>query len=187
MSRSGANYVPFVPGVDEGSLFIPNHWYPAHNAASLAGSPANGVIHTYAMPVQVAHTFTNIGINVTIGSTGGLVDLGIYADNGAGYPGALLFHTGAVVATTSVGATTAALVAALGLGLFHLAVDYSASSVAPTVTFDNGPYAAFLGSSVPGNTGPYRGYILTAQPATLPASFPGGGSQGQVTIISLQA
>jgi len=150
-------------------------------------SPANGAVHAYPMVMQAAHTFTNIGMNNTVGSTGGVVDLGVYTDNGAGYPATLLAHTGAVVVNTGIGAITSALAIALGVGLFWLAVDYSASTVAPTVTTDGGSYGIILGSGSPGGQTAGRGYTLAGQPAALPAAFPGGAVIAQPTLVQLQA
>jgi hypothetical protein len=187
VSRSGASYAPNFPGADEGTLWVTNHWYPQHNSVTTTALPANGVIHTTLLSVQVAHTFQSIGINVSVASVLGVCDLGIYSDNGSGYPNALLFHTGAVVSTVGTGAITSALVAALAVGLYHVAVDYSGSTTAPTVTVDNGNYAALLGSTTAGSAAPQRGYIVTAQPATLPATFPAGATAGQVTTVQVQA
>lgn len=56
----------------------------------------------YATPVYIPNSVTvaTLNLNVTTGQTGGAAHIGIYTDN-AGYPGTLVYDSGAIAATST--------------------------------------------------------------------------------------
>ena len=93
----------------------------------------------YAYPVTlVGNTpIKTISNYVTTGQTGGGSHIGIYADNGSGYPGALVngSDSGALAATASTTAETAtyATPVTLAPGLYWLASIFTATGTYPSV------------------------------------------------------
>lgn len=93
----------------------------------------------YAYPINFVGNvpIKTISNYVTTGQTGGASHIGIYADNGSGYPGALVngSDSGALVATASTTAETATYATPLTLapGLYWLASIFTATSTYPSV------------------------------------------------------
>lgn len=187
MSRSGARYALFNAGEGPGFAWVANQWYPTFAAVAAGADAANGLVTALPFYVATTHSFTHIGIDVTVASTAGVCDLGVYNDNGSAYPGALNANVGPTTSTAGTGAITAALAVTLNPGLYWLAVDYSASSVAPTINESAASAYAIFGSLNAGHVGTAAGYRATGQPATLPGTFPGGATAGVVTVVQLQA
>lgn len=100
----------------------------------------------YAYPIFVPNTVTISAeqVSVTTGQTGGKVEIGIYKDTGAGYPGALVAGTDTGdldgTATAVVGPTNLAVV--LTPGYYWLAVQAAASSTMPSVAGMTVAYAS---------------------------------------------
>lgn len=92
----------------------------------------------YAYPIYIpnATTLKTFNIGVTTGQTGGAAHYGIYADNGAGYPGALVVETGAVAGLTSTTVVTSTLATAqaLNAGWYWVASIFTATSTFASVT-----------------------------------------------------
>jgi hypothetical protein len=65
----------------------------------------------YATPVFIPNLVTvkSLNLSVTTGETGGAADIGIYADNGAGYPGTLVYDSGALTTLTGTAVKTQTL------------------------------------------------------------------------------
>lgn len=91
----------------------------------------------YAYPIYIAGTtlVKTIGLNVTTGQTGGAAHVGLYADNGAGYPGALLTgsDTGALAATATASVSNT-INLTVNAGWYWLAAIFTASGTFPTVS-----------------------------------------------------
>lgn len=99
-------------------------------------SPTNGTAHATPFLVGNGATFVSIGCNVTSAGTASVAvtRLGIYADNGKGYPGALVVD-GGTVASDATGFKTATISQALAPGLYWLvAVTQGAPTGVPTYT-----------------------------------------------------
>lgn len=101
----------------------------------------------YAYPYYVAgpSTIKTIALDTTTGQTGGACFLGIYADNGAGYPGTLVStsnNTTALIATSgaAVQTYTPASNIVLQAGWYWLSSIFTASSTFPTVASVSATY-----------------------------------------------
>ena len=116
-----------------GGLFVSARWYPLYTGATGSTIVVQG--HLYAVPFYVgtSHQFTAIGAFITTGgSAGATAELGIYADNGKGYPGALVLDAGSV-AVVSTGATAeiSGLTQTLAPGLYWLVYGATGSPADP--------------------------------------------------------
>lgn len=106
----------------------------------------------YAYPLYIpATTIKTVSVGSAQGQTGGNAHVGVYADNGAGYPGALVYDFGAVGALTATATVTltASTPLALNSGLYWVASIFTATSTFPTVegvsTLYTSPLTAQLG------------------------------------------
>lgn len=126
-------------------------------------------IRTTPLIVPRATTFDRIAVEVTTLAAGASARLGIYNDDGAGYPGSLVLDAGTVsVATTGVKAITIDL--KLAKGLYWCAL---VSDGAPTV---RGVVALLtpIGVLSGGGGGWQTGYYKAQTYGALPDPFPGG-------------
>lgn len=169
------------------SSLIPARWYPA--SAGTGTALQLTISSAIALPFGVTdpHTFTAIGCNITIAGTGGTLRYAVYADNGSGYPGALVQDFG-TVAATGTGATSITANCALSPGLYWLVIVGQGGSVQPTVTTWNPVFAvALLGSSGPGVGAGNSGYGGATIAAAAPATFPvGAGLLGANAVPYVQ-
>lgn len=112
----------------------------------------------YAYPIYVPNTVTvtTLSVGCTTGQTGGACHMGIYADNGAGYPGALVYDSGAVAGLTTAVVVTntpaAALRPTLKAGWYWLASIFTASGTFPDVTASTAIYASALNAQIGSTT-----------------------------------
>jgi hypothetical protein len=203
---NGTNGAPGAPGaagatgpagLGLGAAWVPGNYYAALATTGTLLLVANEL---WAEPFIVgsAHTFPNLAIEFQIaGSTGAVCRVGIYADNGAGYPGALVLDAGAIPATVAhVGIPQlAALAEALPPGLYWLCVAGQGSpTTQPTLvagTNNSVMPSVFspLGAGNLSTTGAYQGYGLTGVAGALPNPFPAGATKaaGLLPIVALQA
>lgn len=106
----------------------------------------------YAYPILVpkAATLAALQASVITGQTGGLVELGLYADNGSGYPGALVAGTDTGdldgTGTAVVGPTNLAV--ALSPGWYWAAIQAKATSTMPSVAGSTVSYGTELGKLI---------------------------------------
>jgi hypothetical protein len=132
-------------------------------------------------------TFDTIAINVTAaGGTGSKARLGVYADNGAGFPGVLVVDAG-TVATDSIGVKSIALILPLSPGLYWLVCEDAQVTSAPTLSTCT---IAMQGGHITLNSSLAQssGWFAAAQAGALPATWPGAaGSAGQVPVPVLVA
>ncbi len=97
-----------------------------------------GTLYAYPFSITGGATVKTIGIDTTTGQTGGAAFIGIYADNGAGYPGKLVAtsnNTTALIATSGAAVQNYTPTTALALagGTYWLASIFTASGTFPTV------------------------------------------------------
>ena len=163
---------------------IAGHYYGLPPGASLAAVlTQTGLLYAYPFYVPNAAVMTSLHISVTTGQTGGACHAGVYADNGAGYPGALVYDSGALSATgTSVPGTTG-LAVNLTPGFYWGATICTASTTFPSVAGQSAVYtnaasnwlgytsaANALAGSATAMTGLYSGsQTYGALPGTFPA------------------
>lgn len=154
----------------------PGFWYAPLSTAT-TGAPANESLH--AVPLTVppeAAAIDRIGVEVTVaGATGALVRLGVYADDGNGYPGELLLDAGTLPAA-SAGQKEIAVALALEEELLWLAYVAQAAPVTlPTIrVLGSATAVAPIGAATPGSSAAaWR--VSAAVPGELPATFPTSG------------
>ena len=97
-----------------------------------------GTLYAYPFFVAGPSTIKTIAIDTTTGQTGGGAFVGIYADNGAGYPGTLVTgsnNTVALAATSGAAVQTYTPTTPISLagGWYWLASIFTASGTFPTV------------------------------------------------------
>lgn len=95
-------------------------------------------LYAYPFTISGPATIKTIGIDTTTGQTGGGAFIGIYNDNGAGYPGKLIAgsnNTSALIATSGAAVQnyTPTTPLALNSGTYWLASIFTASGTFPTV------------------------------------------------------
>jgi hypothetical protein len=185
------NQQPYVSEVFAGTLVSAVSSYATglsysspHTARGTAAPPVNT---GGAIPFLAARPafWSAMAIEVTgAAGAGGLCRLGIYADNGAGYPGILVASPGAVP-TTAAGVQSVSFSSPLMLttGMYWLA--FQIETAAATLRSVTNSIAGFAGlASAPG-AAVFDGLYGTSgwTPGALPTVFP--VSQGQVSNLPL--
>jgi hypothetical protein len=140
-----------------------------------------------AAPFLLAETttFDRIAVDVnTGGSAGAVIRLGIYADDGDGYPGALVLDAG-TVDSTGTGLLTITISQQLAAGLYWLA---GVSQVATSVVNISTGSAIGLGAGTNLAQALWAGYSQTSVSGTLPNPFTTTVTAGtQVVRVILRA
>lgn len=186
---SGSNNSPATaPGSAPGQIFVVGQWYPQNAAVVTTVSAVENDAYAYPFVVNTTHKFPSIGCDVTAGGgTGSVIRFGLYADNGSGYPGALITDFG-TVASTGTGLTEITPVGGITItpGLYWLVL-CSQVGTAPTVTADNGFVSPVFGTGAAGlvvgqNRTGYRG--TSGFSGALPNPFTAGQSAVATTAIA---
>lgn len=144
--------------------------------ASLA-TLGNSIIRLSPWIVESPFSITKFGAEVvTVGDAGSKVRLGMYLDDGTGYPGALLFDAGQIAGDS---ATVQELTVnqALPVGILWVAAGCQAAATTQPVLrgHNTGNSSVYLGSSViPTAAGMQLGYQMTGISGALPATAPAG-------------
>ena len=140
----------------------------------------------YAYPVYIPNQITVATLNIgcTTGQTAGACHVGIYADNGAGYPGALVYDTGAVSGLTTTVVVTktpsAATAPTLQAGWYWFASSFFASGTYPSVTGTTAIYGSSLNAQLGSDTAAHAltvsgeaatGISVATTYGALPATF----------------
>ena len=153
-----------------------------YHGPQAAGGGATAVItanrlYAYPFSVPVTTTFDRIAIQVTTAAAGS-ARLGIYADNGAIYPGALILDAG-TVNTGTTGTKEIEISQSLSPGLYWLVFVTNAGPTFGGIDISHS-YAPL------GHANPYvAGDNLWAKDYTfnsLPASFPDGAFEWRVAL-----
>jgi hypothetical protein len=172
-----------------GSFFLSSRWYPQET--TVGGTPLLTTANqATAIPliVGVAHTFTEIGVNCTTAGTGGNLRFGLYADNGSGYPGALIRDYG-TVAATSTGALTVTASNTLAPGLYWLVEVPQGGTIMPTLNClgsTNGMINfLFFGGAAAGTAASQVGYVLGSVSGALPNPFTAGAAISAPGVVAL--
>ena len=108
-----------------------------------------------------------ISVDTTTGQTGGAARIGLYADNGAGYPGALVAGSdgGALIATSGAAVQSNTINLTLQSGWYWLASIYTASGTFPTVASIAASYSPSTTSELGSDTAAHF-FAASAQAAT---------------------
>lgn len=168
-----------------------NQWYSSPNSGTALTTGAGTVNVLRAIPFVVSKTMTidQMAINVTtVGAGGaGTARVGIYADDGNSYPGALVVDAGTAVTTaTGVKTFTTGLPVTIDPGLYWLAYVHGNSTTAPTMrAFAVASLTPVLGyaSTLPANA--QFGWSVAFTYAALPATFTAGGAA--ITAVPIWA
>jgi hypothetical protein len=148
----------------------------AQSSAATSSAQGNGTLRLSPWMVPNSCTISRIGASVTvIGDSGSKVRLGIYADSGSGYPGALVLDAGTIAGDS---ATTQEITVsqALTAGLYWIggAVQI-APSTQPTVVVTSGAPPFFgpmtAGTGTPSSTTAVVAYTQASVTGALPANF----------------
>lgn len=139
----------------------------------------------YAYPYYIAAPtlIKTIGVYTTTGQTGGLAHAGLYADNGAGYPGTLVSGSdGAALSCASAAASqTNTVNLTLQAGWYWLASIFTASSTFPTMAAATAVYP----SATVGQLGFDTAAHLIATSAQAPTGITVAATYG--TLLSIGA
>lgn len=142
----------------------------------------------YAYPIFVPSTVTvkSLNLSVATGQTGGAAHIGIYADNGAGYPGALVSGTDvAAVAATATAVVSTTPNVLLNPGVYWVASIYTATTTFPSVIALSSTYTADTANQIGYDTAAHAlatsgqagtGISVAATYGTLPVTFPAGAT-----------
>lgn len=172
--------------LSDGDLFattrIAGRWYsgiPYHTLGTTTGFTINSL---RAIPYAISfdHTLTGIRVEVTTATAGGKARIGIYSDNGSGYPGSLLLDAGEVdCSTTGMKEVTISQALTKSMKKVWLSVNVNSASNGFRWIGGAAQTYSFLGrdsSGVHGNV-----YRVTSAYGALPANYPGSATVESVT------
>lgn len=142
--------------------------------------------YMYTRPFHIDRnaTFDRIGVEITTGGGAGkLLRLGIYSDNGAGYPGSLALDAGTVDAN-AVAVAVITISKALTHGDYWLVAFSDGSPVVRGAYIADSP----VGISASNFSNRQSGYYVSLTYAALPTTFTAGGSidAGYTPLILLR-
>lgn len=173
-------YTPAVTApLASGSYYFPAGQQVIGTSATLGVGTLHVIPWVVGRPLRISHLCQSIP---TIGDAGSKVRLGVYADNGGCYPGALLVDAGTINGDS---ATVQELPADLSLssGVYWLgAAVQVVTTTQPTLhTITNAwtpPVPIFAGTTLPSATFVATGYGQTGVTGALPATFTSTVTQG---------
>lgn len=124
-----------------------------------------GTLYAYPYYVAAPTLFKTIALDVTTGQTGGSARIGLYADNGAGYPGALVAGSdgGALIATSGAAVQTNTINLTIQAGWYWVATIFTATSTFPTVAAITVGYGLDLNAQLGSDTSAH--YFATSAEA----------------------
>ena len=160
------------------SKFRPSGRY--HTNQFIAGTAVNLALagnQLYAVPFFMAdgHTILKMAVHCTTAKAGSAARLGIYADNGSAYPGALVLDAGTVATIATGLKESTGLTSVLASNSLYWLVVVSNSN--PSVAAVNSPDAfPLLGYDGALNIIPFNSYQVAFAYAALPAAFPAGAA-----------
>jgi hypothetical protein len=132
--------------------YISGKYYsvPCNASSTRSDFGAAGKMQSMAFMCVARNTFDRIAVCVTVGAAS-TWRLGIYADNGHGYPGALVLDAG-TLSTNTTSEINITISQALAPGLYHLAVLCDSFTAAPTYRAlrDNDSHISLWGMPVMG-------------------------------------
>lgn len=177
-----------------GSNFISGRWYPRTVPAVNNLLVTASQIHALPFLVGVSRAFTAIGVNASVAGVGGVVRLGIYADNGSNYPGAKVLDAGTVSAVATGALIITGIAQTLTPGLYWLVCVGQGGTTQPTLNASaSGSINGLDDVNTFGTTGPgivagLNGYTNSPVAGALPATFPAGGTlAGNIVLTNLEA
>lgn len=168
-----------MPLYSDGSRPVPGAGQYLYTASPFTSSTSitlgNGTLRLYPWWVDRAVVVSRVAADVaTVGEAGSRFRIGIYADNGNAYPGALLSDSGQIAGdSATVQELTISLALSRGLYWIGGAVQ-SAPTTQPTMrtlgTWTP-PVTLAVGSTLPAASGTTAGFSQGSVTAALPATF----------------
>lgn len=142
-----------------------------------------GTLYAYPIFVPSPVSLKSLNLSVTTGQTGGAAHIGLYADNGAGYPGALVAGSdpATVAATATAVVSNAFTTITLNPGIYWAASIFTATGTFPTVEGISAVYTGVVGNSIGYDTAAHAlagtgqavtGISVAQTYGSLPAAFP---------------
>jgi hypothetical protein len=160
----------------QGSLASGQYYHPVSAGSSGTSSTlANGSLRVAPFFVPNSVTLSRIGAEITsAGDAGCKLRLGIYADDGTGYPGALVLDAG-TIAGDSVAVQEITISQALSPGLYWIGgavqlVTVTQPTVRTTGTWTP-PVSIRAGTTIPSAGASMIGYVHGSVSGALPSSF----------------
>ncbi len=155
VTTNAATWVAIGSASSLGLPFVAGRFYgiPA-GSTQAAVLTVLGTLYAYPVYIPAGTTLATLSLGSTTGQTGGKGRFALFADNGAGYPGAIVAGTdsGDLAATTTAVATSGALTVALASGWYWVGSIFTASSTMPSVTGSTAIYASSLNSLIGSDT-----------------------------------
>lgn len=142
----------------------------------------------YAYPIYIPSecTVSTLGLSCTTGQTSGQGRVGIYSDNGLGYPGALNYDSGAMsLVSSSTLPTVTGVNTALKPGVYWLASIFTATGTYPSVAGTGVAYTNPIGGMTGYDTAAHAlatsaqaisGISVAGTFGALPTSFTSGAT-----------
>lgn len=179
MSGPPASYPP-------GPTYAPGRWYMSWYGANSPFLQTANQLRFSPLWVTQAHVFTGLGLGVTTaGTTGSVIRLGVYTDNGAGGPSNLILDAGTVDGTATGFQSLTGLTIPLATGPYWLASAFQGSpTTQPTVqcvgASTSGP--GYVGNPTLWSQGmePYMTSVTGALPLSVAAGQPSYGIETPV-------
>ena len=159
-----------------------------------------GIITAYPIFVPNAVTVSSLNVSVTTGQTGGKCRCALYADTGAGAPGALVAGTdsGDLTATGTAVETKGSLAVALNPGWYWVAHYAAATTTMPSVvgatavytnslntTLGNDTAADALATASKATTGVSATFVYAAAPATFPSAGYAQVQNASIPVVAI--
>lgn len=153
-----------------------NYYFPcSQHGQSTSATLGNGTLRLVPWIVPEALTIVRIGGDIgTVGEAGSKLRLGIYSDDGTGYPGALLIDAGQI-AGDSATVQELTISQALAPGIYWIGgAVQSAPTTQPTVRTTSNwvpPIPLRIGTTAPGSASTVVGYSQSSVTGALPSNF----------------
>ena len=180
---------PFLtsPEAPVAPRFAPGLYYGPEGARSVVTTTA-GTLTAVPFWVPVAQAFDRIGTEVTVaGAASSVVRLGVYADNGSGLPGALLFEAG-TVAGDSTGAKEIKISRTLSAGLYWLGLVGQRGTPQVRAVSNNILGGAGVSTlAVATGASPRPGYYMAGVSGALPPTWTMSGQTAAPGVVVLRA
>lgn len=167
-------------GVAQASVlrYATNRWYTSIGGTRATQTRPSGFVTFTPLIVDVAHTFTAIGVEVAAVAAGSVIRLGVYADN-VGQPGDLILDAGTVDSTTTGIKSITGLTLTLNPGVYWLAANpqggapncrvHNGGSVAGAPIVEGTNFAMSVGWSI--GAGPTSGGLPANGSAAVPTDI----------------
>lgn len=159
-----------------GELVTGNYYFTASpSAVSTSATLGNGSLRLAPWVVPNAVTVVRVGTDIaTAGEAGSKFRIGIYADNGGGYPGALVVDAGQINGDSNT-AQELTVSTALTAGLYWIGgAVQSAPTTQPAVRIASSNVALIAvttGTSMPAAAAATSGFLQTSVSGALPDPF----------------